>query len=676
MKNDLEKTIEISEMKTPPFRYYFVVSFVLAAFMLVLDGIYRSDAFLTRTGIIQLIANGIFLWLPLFFLLLLLSIPLWGIDTLTKMVLFRKNKSSDSGEIKFVNYVSGFIYYSVFAYFNIIYFRLYISSFIPGIMKDGELMGIGKIVTVSLVVALLIYIFSVRKFFYSKTLRDMVNRLFKPALAVFVIFCLVFASVFLFQWKDKAIRMKGDLQNKKEKPHILIITMDNLRAANMSLYGYELDTTPFLDKYANECSVFDNMMGASTQTLTSMPVIITGKYYGRQFPCHSSYYKKSLPIILDENGYKKRCFISQLSMNLFPRKMFTDYVILNDLKGDPVRNLSWLGKSLESLVWFSQFFSEDERFFNIYSIRDPRDIDYHRTESIMTAAGEYIVRTMKESKKPVFIWAHFMKTHPPYNPPEIFKEHFKQSYNPEFNKYNASIRYIDYELGNIIKRLKAEGLYDNTMIILTSDHGCYFESEFMANQIRFDKSSHRSYLRYTTPITNIPLIIHEPGQNNGRKVSVIANQSDIAPTILELAGIKASGEMDGESLVPYIRNQKQKSDKIKITVPGEYYYLQNDMAFNDEANIEYINLCAYYDHYAIEFSQRQPKKKAADKKILSTADEEFPLQLIGVYNLLYDKDHKNNLIEQKGMKMLAEKVLDSPLVKYYGDIGRKSSPKN
>ena len=670
MTDNPEKNVNIPEAQTPPFRYYFVMSFFISSFFLILDGLYRSDAFLTRLSPISFVANGIFLWLAIFFLLMILSLLLWGIDALIRLIIFRKSKPSKTGEIKFINHISGFIYFSIFSYINILYLRLYLSSFIPGMMKNGQMIGIGKISSALLVAALFIYIFAARKFLHGGTLRTVVHRSFKPLLGVVIVFCLVFASVFLFTSKSKAAKTDSVAVNKKGKPHILFITLDNLRTASMSVYGYELKTTPFLEEFADECSVFDNAMGGSTQTLSSMPIIISGKYLRKKFPSPPSFYEKSLPKVLEESGYKKRCFVSQLSMNMFPRKLFSDFVILNDLKGDPVRSLSWLGKSRDTLLWLSYFFSGDEHFFNIYDIRDPRDLDFRRTETILPAAGDYIVRTLKESKEPVFIWGHFMKTHQPFNPPKIFKEHFTESYNPEFNKYNACVRYVDYELGNIVKRLKAEGLYENTMIIISSDHGCYFEAEFMANQINLGSPS-RPYMRLSGPITNIPLIIHEPGQKSGRRISAIADQSDMAPTILDLAGITPPAEMDGESMVPYIRGQKEKSDKVKVTVPGEFFFMLNNLAFNQETELEYITFCAYIDHYAIEFAQRQTGNTGSDGKKKSSGDEDFPFELIGIYDITTDKKHDDDLIDMKGMKALTDMVLESPWMKYYGEIKGK-----
>lgn len=660
---------------TPPFRYYMVLSFFITTFWVILDGIYRSDAFLTRLKGLLLIRNGIFLWLSIFFLMLLLSLLLWGFDVLTYLFFFRKKTSPDSKENKFVNYISGFLYFSVFAYVNIIYLRLYLSSFIPGMTKNGKLVGIGTIASASIVVALLIYVLSARKILHSKTLGTVIHRLFKPVLAVLIIFCIVFAFVFLFIWKGSPVIADNDTSNTSGKPNILLITLDNMRSSSMSLYGFDLKTTPFLEKYADECTVFDNMNGGSNQTLTSMPIIISGRYLRRQFPSPPSFYEESLPKALMKAGYSKRCFVSQLSMNMFPRKLFSEFLILNDLKGDPVRSLSWLGKSRESLVWFSYFFSEDDHFFNIFSVNDPRDLSSHRTATIMSETYEYIVRTFRESKEPVFIWAHFMKTHPPFNPPEIFKERFTQSYNPEINNYNACVRYVDYELGNIIKRLKAEGLYDNTLIVISSDHGFYFEAEFVANQIRFEKSPRRSYMRLTGPMTNLPLIIHEPGQKDGKRLKVFAAHYDIAPTILELSGVKVPDEMDGESLVPYIRGLREKSDEVKLTSSGEYFFFQNNLAFDEDINREFFPFCAYYDHYAVEFALYKSAEKKGKEMKRKADDEEFPCHLIGIYDINNDKLHRDNLIDQQGMKALAEKVLEFDWVKYYENSVTKYSPK-
>lgn len=648
---------------TPPFRYYFVVSFFLALFVLVLDGIYRSDAFLTRLDLFQFLRNALFFWILLFVLLILISCLLWGIDFLTMLVLKKKSQGNDSGDSGYSNQISGAIFYLLFLYINLVYLRLYLLAFVPKMRSSEYLTWMAVGVSAA---GIIIYALLSGRITRSKKYPVLLNSLYKITAPLTILMIISGIGIFLYNTGKQAQLSRENIRKSGGKPHIVFITLDNVRIHNMSLYGYYRPTTPFLKEFADESYVFRNMMTNSTETITTMPAIVTGRYSSKKFPNNASFFEKSLPSVLQKNGYEKVCFLSPLSMNMFPQKIFNEYLILNNAKSNPVRRFAALGYKRRNMLWLSYFLSEDRHFYNIFSEKDPRDMSERQTFTIMDEGYNYIVNTLKENEKPVFIWAHFLETHPPYEPPPIFKEQLEGSNDPEKDKYNACIRYCDYKLRNFVARLKAEGLYDRTLIVISSDHGCYFGKESLIYRTMQGPPPQSTCPRFSNFFVNVPLIIHEPGQKKGKWVKSIAHHTDIAPTILDIAGIEVPPEMDGESLVQYMRGDKKVSDRVKIGIPAQYFYRWNNMAFDDVSQFQFEQFNAYYDHYVVELIQQQYVKKKENGKIVHIETKQLPYTCIGVYDLDKDIYRIKDLKNDPGMNMVINKVTDSKWIKYYG----------
>jgi arylsulfatase A-like enzyme len=174
-------------------------------------------------------------------------------------------------------------------------------------------------------------------------------------------------------------------------------------------------------------------------------------------------------------------------------------------------------------------------------------------------------------KEPFFAWLHLFPPHDPYLPPRPFKgmfnestkmrsykeqEHLiEESYQYLFKRqrfpdemrsavnqmkdyYDEFVTYIDNEFKRFIQELDKRD-FENTIIILTSDHGESFEHGYF---------THGGPYLYEQ-VTHIPLIIREPGQQQGKIIKETVEQTDIAPTILNLAGVSVPSWIDGRSLL-------------------------------------------------------------------------------------------------------------------------------
>ncbi|MFH0797360.1 MAG: sulfatase-like hydrolase/transferase, partial [Candidatus Omnitrophota bacterium] len=170
---------------------------------------------------------------------------------------------------------------------------------------------------------------------------------------------------------------------------------------------------------------------------------------------------------------------------------------------------------------------------------------------------------LQNTKTPFFLWVHILPPHAPYSPPEKFRDIFLK--DPGFNenstrslvslhylpeqqslvdklraRYDENILYADNEFGNFIERLQRNRYLENSILIVSTDHGESFEKGYL---------SHGSFGHYLyQPLIHIPLLIHLPGQKQGKVITSNAEQIDIAPTILDLLGIDIPAWMEGESL--------------------------------------------------------------------------------------------------------------------------------
>jgi arylsulfatase A-like enzyme len=120
------------------------------------------------------------------------------------------------------------------------------------------------------------------------------------------------------------------------------------------------------------------------------------------------------------------------------------------------------------------------------------------------------------------------------------------------SRYDEFIRYCDKQFEEIISELRKRNKLKNTVIILSSDHGESFEHNY------FKHIGSHLYEQ----VTHIPLVIKEPGQNEGQIINSLAEQIDIPPTILDLADIPMPSWMEGRSLVPLLNGKKLPSKPI------------------------------------------------------------------------------------------------------------------
>ena len=148
----------------------------------------------------------------------------------------------------------------------------------------------------------------------------------------------------------------------------------------------------------------------------------------------------------------------------------------------------------------------------------------------------------------LFLFVHYFDPHFPYEPPAPFSATFAQ------DLYAGEIAYVDHCIGDLVDHLKTLRLYDSSLIVITSDHG--------ESLMEHGEETHGWFVYRST--TNVPLIVKPPGQERGGIIQDKVALIDIAPTVLELAGVAIPQEMNGVSLAGYLRGREHRKDERYI----------------------------------------------------------------------------------------------------------------
>lgn len=303
------------------------------------------------------------------------------------------------------------------------------------------------------------------------------------------------------------------------KPNILLIVIDTLRADHVHCYGYEKPITPNLDNLADRGIRFSNLVAQSSWTRPSMASILTSRYPVEHM---TGWIHQALPDsiptlaeILRENGYYTmavgnnghldRGFGFDKGFDIFDINNITPLIATSPIPIiGLVSNRLWV-----KLGWFHP--------------------TYHSARHLTRSAA----RLISECSEPFFLYAHYIDPHVPYfskglNP---FQPSFEKENIEKLKElYDEEINFTDRFVGALLTMMEDEGLMENTLVVVTSDHG----EEFMEHgEWKHGKNLYNESL-------NIPLIMYFPGRlAAGILDDRLVESIDIMPTILSIAGIDA-----------------------------------------------------------------------------------------------------------------------------------------
>ncbi len=346
-----------------------------------------------------------------------------------------------------------------------------------------------------------------------------------------------------------AVLLSGCSKRSSGKsPNIFLITTDTLRADHLGCYGYRRDTSPNIDAFAKDAMLFENCFSHAADTRYSFASLLSGflpHETGILFNANLPSSVVTLPQMLKKRGYSTMAVMSNYVMQK-KRGFANGFDVYEDSMSD----------------------REANRFA-------PEKTASNATDSAIDLLKKY------EGNR-LFMWVHYQDPHGPYTPPDPYHGMFvdpdreprrvkmnsslsgrggipayqrlkgHDDFNYYVSQYDAEIKYHDNQFKRLIDQIKAQGMYDNSLIIFSSDHG-----EGMGDHDYF--FAHGEYI-YNGQI-HIPLIVKLSDQLSGRRKDFVQHL-DIVPTVLDVAGIETVANLRGTDLRK-VNNDKEIFSEMK-----------------------------------------------------------------------------------------------------------------
>jgi arylsulfatase A-like enzyme len=343
------------------------------------------------------------------------------------------------------------------------------------------------------------------------------------------------------------------------KPNIILLTIDTLRADRLGCYGHPGQLTPNLDRLASGGVRFEQAITGGSWTQAAFPVLLTSTYASMYGGCLGPLSpERPSPIeALTEAGYATGGFSTTplLSKTFGYQRGFLYFKDLIPGESDPLlRQVKGGQRLLRSPLM--------HRLFGLFGQRIRPACLYANAEEVT----DEVCHWLDGVNEPFFVWAHYMDVHWPYHrektlssPEDIaqawrdlshlhaanwngapISEAQKRHY---IQLYEEALRYTDAQIGRLLDYLERSGQAANTVIVVVADHG----EEFLEHGRwgHWENNLHDEVLR-------VPLIVRIPSRPGGEIVSRQVRTLDIMPTLLELGGCPRLEKCEGESLLPVI----------------------------------------------------------------------------------------------------------------------------
>jgi arylsulfatase A-like enzyme len=348
-------------------------------------------------------------------------------------------------------------------------------------------------------------------------------------------------------------------------PNVILIVLDTVRADHLSLYGYERNTTPNLNKLASVSTVFERALSSGDMTLSSHASLFTGLYASR----HKAHLSANNPI-----GAALSSNFPTLARTLAEAGYHTMGL---------AANTAFFSKAFGLDQGFAEFSSHPPRFLmaqiNPYFLRTRalllgplvRLVGGSDLQRVTLTAGQVNAEALqilsrRPRNRPFFLFLNYMDAHEPYLPPAPYDTLFPGK-DPDWTRaryksaehyalleskpltgkdrehllsqYDGGIAYLDSQLGALFDTLRKQDLFDNTLLVVTADHG---EALGERNLLGHGLSVHQNQIA-------VPLLIKLPGSRQAAVVQRPVSLVDVFPTVAAALKLAAPRQIDGQNLL-------------------------------------------------------------------------------------------------------------------------------
>jgi arylsulfatase A-like enzyme len=435
-------------------------------------------------------------------------------------------------------------------------------------------------------------------------------------------------------WLNEKIMTSNLPEASSEAPNVIVLVVDTLRADHLSSYGYDRDTSPFMDGLAVEGVRFEHAISPASWTQPSHASMLTGRYtyetHAENQPLDDTY--PTIGEIMQVNGYRTGGFSANTLF--FTRRQGHGRGFLHFEDNYQSIPDAFFNSSLYGFL------------FDFYGLRKALNYEGVPTRVLASDINHAVLNWIDRDKNaPFFVFMNYFDVHDPYTPPEPYRSKYATTPNPgglingfveryspsltpeqiqtEIEAYDGSISYVDDQIKALFSELDARDLLDNTIVIITSDHG---ESLGEHGLLQHSASLYLEEI-------HVPLIVWGPGYiSAGKTVDIPVTITALPTTILSL--IDANDDpFPGPSLAVLMSNED---------VPANWPDPISELA------------------QMVGAAEKNPSTHGAMKSVVGTKMQYIVHEHFGeeLYNWRDDPQEMTNLIEDTSSKSAADSFSD------------------
>jgi arylsulfatase A-like enzyme len=342
--------------------------------------------------------------------------------------------------------------------------------------------------------------------------------------------------------------------------NVLFVVLDTVRKDHLGFYGYDRPTTPFLDTFAEEATVYEQALAPAPWTLPVHASLFTGLYPSQHGATQENPYLEGTTTLaesLSAAGYETACYSSNA--------WITPYTHLTDGFDDQDNFFQIMpGEFLSGpLATAWKKMNDNEKLRNVadWLVKAGNTVHEHlassgggdtKTPAVIDQTMEFI----DDADDPYFAFINLMDAHLPYHPPEEYQEEFapgvdstevcqnSKEYNcgardiddDEWadirNLYDAEIRHMDDQLQRLFTWMQANDEWEDTLVVVCADHG----------ELHGEHGLYGHEFCIYDPLVNVPLVVKHPDLDAGRDDETQVELVDLYHTVLDHTGATGRGE--------------------------------------------------------------------------------------------------------------------------------------
>lgn len=422
--------------------------------------------------------------------------------------------------------------------------------------------------------------------------------------------------------------------------NVLFIMLDTLQFNYLGCYGNDVVKTPNFDRFAENGFLFENAYSEGLPTIPVRRALLTGRFtlpYSGWKPLdledtsitdllwcrevQTALIYDTPPMRLPKYGYSRGFdYVRFCNGHELDHETFSNVPLSAEFKGEDYISANWLKKddngeydnSSKSLIRETECYLRQ---------RQNWQSDSDNYIAVVANEADEWLRKKRDTNRPFFLWVDSFDPHEPWDPPSVWEKK-PCPYNPDYEGnplllapwsevegvlteeeckhiralYAEKVTLTDKWIGQLLDSVKEQGLWDETMIVITSDHG----------QPMGDGEHGHGIMRKCRPwpyeeLVHVPLLVHVPGLEGGKRIKSFVQNVDITATILDALGLNEEAALEetghegidtydaddlhGISLLPIMAGE---TDSVRDFAIAGYYGMSWSIVNHDYSYIHWL----------------------------------------------------------------------------------------